>query len=88
MKIVEPYRFPVNMKASKNTLREQVIVAMGEVAEAFAAVENGECDARVIEELWDAIQALEGCLRRFPTYAVRVGLAGVKIKCKARGDYE
>lgn len=87
MKHDEVYDFPVNMRAARNTLREQIIVTMGEVAEAFAAVENGESDMRVLEELWDARQALEGCMRRFPTHKVMVARAGVKVKCHARGDY-
>lgn len=82
------YDFPVNMRAARNTLREQALVAMGEVAEAFAAIENGEGDGRVLEELWDARQAIEGCMRRFPTAQVKVARAAVKVKCRARGDYD
>lgn len=88
MKDNDVYDFPVNMRAARNTLREQALIAMGEVAEAFAAIENGESDMRILEELWDARQAIEGCMRRFPTHQVKVARAGVKLKCQSRGDYE
>ena len=80
-------RFPDNQKAAAQSLGAQLGKVTEETREAVAAYDDGEGSARVIEELWDVIQAAEGALRKFGPLAVLKGLVRVKLKCFARGDY-
>ena len=80
------YRFPENLKAKENTYSNQlskIEEECEEVAEAW--VDDG--DGRVIEELWDLIQAAEGMLRKYPAEKVWAGRSLVISKCEDRGDY-
>ena len=86
-KITKPYRFPKNNRAAAQTLGAQLGKVAEETAEAVAAFNDGEKDARIIEELWDVIQAAEGALRKFGPLAVMKGFAMVVLKGCARGDY-
>lgn len=81
------YRFPENQRAAAQTLGAQLGKLAEETAEAVAAYDDGEGRMRVIEELWDVIQAAEGALRKFSMIYVLKGLALVKIKSHRRGDY-
>ena len=82
------YRFPSNNRAEAETLGAQLGKLAEETAEAVAAYNDGECPARIIEEVWDVIQAAEGVLRKFGPPAVTMGLAFVKAKSIERGDYD
>lgn len=82
-----PYRFPLNRRAKKLSLTNQVGYIEGELEEVKTAILRIEGDSRVIEELWDVIQAAEGALRKFPLIDVIKGLARVKLKSLHRGDY-
>lgn len=81
------YRFPANKRAEAATLAGQLRKLLEECFEVLEAYEDNEGDVRIIEELWDVIQAAEGALRKFPLLAVLKGLAMVKIKSRQRGDY-
>lgn len=81
------YRFPENQRAAAQTLGAQLGKLAEETAEAVAAFDDGEGNARIIEELWDVIQAAEGALRKFGPLAVLKGLVRVKLKSHRRGDY-
>ena len=81
------YRFPANRRAEAATLAGQLRKLLEETREALEAYEGKEGEERIIEELWDVIQAAEGALRKFPLLAVIKGLAMVKIKSRQRGDY-
>lgn len=81
------YRFPSNKRAEQLKLLEQIEYVKSEVEEARQALLMKEGDARVIEELWDAMQTIEGALRKFPRKKVVIGLSCVKLKCRHRGDY-
>lgn len=81
------YRFEENKRAARASLDEQIYKLFEEVLEVMVAYRDGEPDSRVIEELWDVIQAAEGCLRKFDDNAVSEGLRFVLAKSRERGDY-
>ena len=81
------YRFPANSRAKKASLTEQIDYAGGEVTEAADALVYEGSNMRVIEELWDAIHAAEGALRKFKPQQVRDGYYLVMSKNNERGDY-
>ena len=83
----ELYRFPENKRAADARLDEQVQKLFEEFLEVVDAHANGEPDSRVIEELWDVIQAVEGCFRKFDENDVLNGLRFVLRKSEERGDY-
>lgn len=82
------YRFPANQRAAESTLANQLRKVNEEAAEASQAFLMMEGQARIIEELWDVIQAAEGALRMFPLWHVEKGRAFVVEKSQLRGDYE
>lgn len=57
------FRFPRTRFVDTNTLKEQLDHAAGELMEAFTALEAGESDLRVAEEIVDTWHSLEGGLR-------------------------
>ena len=81
------YRFGENQRAKKAMLGNQLEYVCDEAKEADNAWYDGEEDERVIEELWDTIQAAEGALRKFAYPAVVAGYYAVIEKCEERGDY-
>lgn len=81
------FRFPSNKRAERNDLKGQLNYVIDEAVEAAEAYRDCEGDHRIIEELWDTVQAAEGALRKFPRRKVVVGLARVKFKSLHRGDY-
>ena len=81
------YRFPANQRAQAATLSDQLLKVIEEAREVLQAYENNEGDERIIEELWDSIQADEGALRKFPLSKVIKGFILVKLKSNKRGDY-
>ena len=81
------YRFPANQRAQAATLSGQLLKIMEEAREVLQAYDEKEGSARVIEELWDLIQAAEGALRKFPLSDVIKGFILVKLKSRKRGDY-
>ena len=87
MAVRYPYRFPSNRRAEESSLKGQISYVMLEAQEAYDALHDGEGPDRIIEELWDTIQAAEGALRKFHPLKVLVGLARVKVKSLHRGDY-
>lgn len=82
------YRFPPNRKARAASLREQSCKAMEEADEIRRAIEDGESDSRILEEVWDCIHACEGILRKFDEDAVLSALVSTISKCERRGDYD
>lgn len=86
-KRTQMYLFPENQRAAAQTLGAQLGKLAEETAEAVAAYDDGEGSARVIEELWDVIQAAEGALRKFKKIDVCFGMIRVAVKCSMRGDY-
>lgn len=82
-----PYRFPNNMQAERNTMRDQADKCIEEAEEVVCAIEEGESPLRIAEEAWDCIQACEGVLRKLPRNVVVSALAKTKVKCWRRGDY-
>ena len=82
------YRFPENKQAENSCLLDQLCKLHEEALEAKLAYLTNEGSARIIEELWDAIQAAEGALRKFPLQDVKESRAFVLDKCQQRGDYE
>lgn len=84
------FRFPNNAQAERNTVGDQIVKLdeeLNEVAYAWAC----ECDSssdRVLEELWDLIQAAEGVLNKFDEADVIRAYCAVLEKCEKRGDYE
>lgn len=87
MKKEWPYRFPRNMQAKRNAMRDQADKCMEEADEVRRAMDDGESQLRIAEESWDCIQACEGVLRKLPRKVVVTALAKTKIKCWRRGDY-
>ncbi len=81
------YRFERNRRAASCSDYEQIAKAFEEVCESFRAMSDGEEPFRVCEETWDAIQALEGILRRYPYETVEDAHAEVVRKSLERGDY-
>lgn len=81
------YRFPENQRAAAQTLGAQLGKVAEETREAVAAFDGAEGDDRIIEELWDVIQAAEGALRKFHPARVSLGLVYVVFKSIMRGDY-
>lgn len=81
------YMFPENLRAKESTLDKQLRKVMEEAGEAWFAHDKAEGDERIIEELWDVVQAAEGALRKFPKRSVLKGFAVVKLKGHRRGDY-
>lgn len=81
------YRFPANRRAQEATLKEQLLKVCEEAREAWQAYADGEPEWRIIEELEDAHQAIEGAERKFKPQDILVGRARVRIKCRHRGDY-
>lgn len=81
------YRFPPNRRAERLSLTEQVYYIEGELKEVKQAILLCEGDARIIEELWDVAQTIEGALRKFPIHKVVVGFVRVLLKSRKRGDY-
>lgn len=81
------YVFPANRRAEEATLKEQLLKVHEEALEAWQAYVDGEPEWRIIEELEDAHQALEGAERKFKMRDILVGRARVRIKCRHRGDY-
>ena len=55
--------FPRTKFVSSNSLHDQLDHAVGELLEAFTALEGGENSLRVAEEIVDAIHSLQGSLR-------------------------
>ena len=85
--VSEVYMFPENLRAKEATLDKQLRKVMEEAGEAWFAHDKGEGDDRIIEELWDVVQAAEGALRKFPKMGVLKGFAVVRLKGHRRGDY-
>lgn len=81
------FRFPSNRRAERTDLKGQLNYVVEEAIEAAEAFRDNEGEHRIIEELWDTVQAAEGALRKFPLRKVIVGLARVKLKSLHRGDY-
>jgi hypothetical protein len=81
------YKFPENQRAKRCDLGEQLRKIREEVDEVIEAYESGESYARVLEELGDVYQAVEGAWRKFPLLAVLLSLILVSVKSKKRGDY-
>lgn len=81
------YAFPANRRAQEATLEEQLLKLCEEAREAYQAYVDGEPEWRIIEELEDARQALEGAERKFKERDILVGRVRVRIKCRHRGDY-
>ena len=81
------YRFPENQRAAAQTLGAQLGKLAEETAEAVAAYDERVGSARIVEELWDVIQAAEGALRKFHPARVSLGLVYVVFKSIMRGDY-
>lgn len=81
------YRFRPNRRAEAETLGAQLGKVAEETREAVAAFDGAEGDDRIIEELWDVIQAAEGALRKFHPARVSLGLVYVVFKSIMRGDY-
>ena len=81
------YRFPENQRAKSFTLGNQLEYVKDEAKEADDAWYYEESDERVIEELWDVIQTVEGALRKFAYGHVVNGWYAVREKCEKRGDY-
>ena len=79
------YRFPANSRAEASILAVQILHAKDEINEVIEA--TMESPERIIEELWDTIQACEGALRKFKTQQVRDGYYLVMGKNNERGDY-
>lgn len=79
--------FPENKKAEAASKLDQALKVKEEGGEVFSAVLDNESDMRVLEETWDAIQAAEGLLRKFPVSKVMAAKARVIVKCTKRGDY-
>ena len=86
-KRTQMYLFPENQRAAAHTLGAQLGKLAEETAEAVAAYDEREGSARIVEELWDVIQAAEGALRKFSFGIVLNGLASVTLKSYRRGDY-
>ena len=84
----ELYRFPENKRAARASFGDQLNKLSEELTEVCDAFIDGEPDSRVIEELWDVIQAAEGMLRKFAYSAVLKGLVFVRKKSRERGDYQ
>jgi hypothetical protein len=82
------YRFPANKRAESAFMSDQLRKVREEAGEAYSAYVYEEGSSRIVEELWDTIQAVEGALRKFPLPDVIKGLAVVKIKSRHRGDYK
>lgn len=82
------YRFEENKRAVRASFGDQLNKLSEELTEVCDAFIDGEPDSRVIEELWDVIQAAEGCLRKFAYSAVLKGLIFVRKKSRERGDYQ
>lgn len=82
------YRFEENKRAARASFGDQLNKLSEELTEVYDAFIDGEPDSRLIEELWDVIQAAEGCLRKFDENAVSKGLTFVHAKSFERGDYE
>lgn len=86
------YLFPPNKKAYNATRIEQAEKASEEVQEIIDALQEygnqNLVDAHVIEECFDAIQAIEGVLRKYPEWLVKVVKTKTMLKCYSRGDYE
>jgi hypothetical protein len=82
------YRFPANRRADDLTLAEQLEYACGEVVEAIEALASGESPERVLEEIYDAEQTLEGARRKFRDQQVLDAYYKVVAKCQCRGDYD
>lgn len=80
------YRFPENQRAEALTLGKQIKYIQNEANEVVGAYIH-EGPERIIEELWDTVQAAEGALRKFAYPAVVAGYYGVVEKCEGRGDY-
>lgn len=57
------FSFPRTRFVDANTFKEQLDHAVGELMEAFCAIDAGESNLRVAEEVVDAIHSLEGALR-------------------------
>ena len=81
------YHFPSNRRAEDLDLEGQLLKISEECREVLDAYLNNEGRARIIEELWDLIQAVEGALRKFLLSEVIRGFARVKLKSAHRGDY-
>lgn len=81
------YRFPSNKRAEMLSLTDQVSYIEGELREVKQAILLCEGDMRVIEELWDVAQTIEGALRKFPIHKVVFGFFLVLFKSRRRGDY-
>ena len=81
------YVFPANRRAEEATLEEQLLKLCEEAREALQAYAEGEPEWRIIEELQDLRQTLEGAERKFKPQDILVGRARVRIKCRHRGDY-
>ena len=81
------FLFPENQRAKRCSLGDQVQKLREEAQEVVDAFENGEGDARIIEEGWDVVQTVEGMFHKFPLCAVIVGFVRVLLKSAKRGDY-
>ena len=81
------WHFPENRKAEEASVLEQALKVNEEAHEVFIAALSKEGEMRILEEAWDAVQAIEGLFRKFPLRKVLAAKVRVKIKCMRRGDY-
>jgi hypothetical protein len=89
------YNFPPNSKVERDTAdltREDAILsqidkAIEELLNARSAVLHAEGEGRILEQVADAEQALEGVQRMFADRQVIVSRAWVAIKNFERGNY-
>ena len=95
---MQTYRFLPNNKViqpcrskgldRKHAALMQCVKCQEELNEVIAALKNDEGQARVLEELADLSQAVEGVQRMFRSDYVRASFLKVAKKCSDRGDYE
>ena len=84
----EIYRFPPNHKALEASKLQMGAKLMEECAEVCEAIATKERSPRVLEELADVIQVVEGLQRAYGNEtAVRASYGMVYAKCRRRGDY-
>lgn len=84
---MELYRFEPNARAGAADMETQAAKVVEEAGEVAAAIADGEPAARILEECWDVIQAVEGLMRRFALLQVWGAWRFVTAKSRERGDY-
>lgn len=82
------YRFPPNKRAEEADLGEQIDKIFEEAMEVAYAWVTNDYEERIVEELWDVIQAAEGALRKFPYHLVWCERRAVIANGVRRGDHE